>query len=386
MKIKNIKGSAILAEESYVKQEYLTLNLKFFRVTAEELEWLWKFIKQEFYIDIKEEFLLRFGSEEKNVKEKYVEQFLLRKQDINDIWADGIYRDARFGNIRSVSGAEKFLDERCDKNEEHINPASKQERWKSRVDFKDDEEFLQYVRKSMNKESKPVMADCVWPDISWEFCAERYDGIDEFYGKIEWSIAGEVIRYSYNEMAQELWEIFSVICRKLKQIIGNVYLMPFSTSNGAPFCEVFRDGIRERYGELPERLFLLGGIEWLNYVPHVLMTNCRTNLEEFSDLRIIIKECENGCFFVVNKLISEITIEDKKYLRQNYLDRFLMKGRDILDENIGPDSYIKEQGMNLPIFDEELQLYIGTEFDGTTVYGVEYVPIDFPSLLDTENN
>ena len=65
MKINNIIGSATLAEEPYIRQEYLTLNLKFFHITAEELDWLWRFIKKEFYLDIREQFFFRFGSEEK---------------------------------------------------------------------------------------------------------------------------------------------------------------------------------------------------------------------------------------------------------------------------------------------------------------------------------
>lgn len=381
MKINNIIGSATLAEEPYIRQEYLTLNLKFFHITAEELNWLWRFIKKEFYLDMREQFFLRFGSEEKNVRERYLEQFLLSKQDVNDIWVNGIYKDSRFGKIRSVSGAERFFDERFDRYEEHEISESMQDEWKSRADFTDDNDFLRYVRRVLTKENKPVMTNGVWPDISWEFYAEHHEETDEFYGMVEWSMAGELTKYSYDNTAQELWRIFDVISGTIKQVVGNIYLMPFSTSNGSPFCEVFRFGIRDRYGELPEKLFLLGGIEWLNYVPYDLMKDCKPNVEKLNDSHVVIKRCKNGCFFVINKSIAEVTVEDKRHMRRYYLDKFLMKGREVLTDDWGSESGFMIGWKDWPVFEEEIQLYIGTECDGTTVYGVEYVPVDFPFLM-----
>lgn len=66
----------------------------------------------------------------------------------------------------------------------------------------------------------------------------------------------------------------------------------------------------------------------------------------------------NGKFFIIKKPIREVRIEDKKYIRKNYLDPFLMKARAVLDENIGEESVIRSDGEEHPVFDEELQLRV----------------------------
>ena len=70
MKINNIKGSAILSEKTYIKNEYIAMQLKFFHVSDKELDWIWKVVKKEFYDDLREQFFMRFESEDENIKEK----------------------------------------------------------------------------------------------------------------------------------------------------------------------------------------------------------------------------------------------------------------------------------------------------------------------------
>lgn len=254
--------------------------------------------------------------------------------------------------------------------------------WKGRKRFISDEAFLQYVREKMKEESVPIMESCAFPEISWEFRANCHEEVNEFYGYMKWTVAGEMIEYSYNSIARELSDFFLVIAEHLKQSNRECFFMPYSTSSGgSPYSEVFRFGIRDKYDKLPEDLFLLGGIEWLNYVPFDLMRDYVVSDENYCDTRICIRKCVNGYFFIINKSIADVTIEDRKYMRKCYLDKFLMKAQTILAEDLGETEEIKTQGENLPVFDEELQLYVKREDNGTVVYGIEFIPVDFPMLM-----
>ena len=89
MKINNIKGSAILSEKTYIKNEYIAMQLKFFHVSDKELDWIWKVVKKEFYDDLREQFFMRFESEDENIKEKQLDHFLDKKSDENDLSGRG---------------------------------------------------------------------------------------------------------------------------------------------------------------------------------------------------------------------------------------------------------------------------------------------------------
>ena len=44
------------------------------------------------------------------------------------------------------------------------------------------------------------------------------------------------------------------------------------------------------------------------------------------------------------------------------------------------DEQLKEQGQNVPLFDEELQLHV-ENWNGRKMYGIKYVPMVYPSIL-----
>ena len=145
MKINNIIVSAILSEKTYIKNEYIAMQLKFFHVSDKELDWIWKVVKKEFYDDLREQFFMRFESEDENIKEKQLDHFLDKKSDENDLSAEGEYKDSRFGKIRSFSGTEKFFDKRYDTDLEDEDPETIEKPLKGRRKFETDEAFVEYV-------------------------------------------------------------------------------------------------------------------------------------------------------------------------------------------------------------------------------------------------
>ena len=380
MKINNIKGSAILSEKTYIKNEYIAMQLKFFHVSDKELDWIWKVVKKEFYDDLREQFFMRFESEDENIKEKQLDHFLDKKSDENDLSAEGEYKDSRFGKIRSFSGTEKFFDKRYDTDLEDEDPETIEKPLKGRRKFKTDEAFVEYVRDVMKKDSFPMQVKCVYPDIVWGFHAERCDESDDYYGYLSCSVAGELFDFQYDEVAQELQKVFWKISAQIKQVTGNIYLIPDSVSSyGPPYSELFAADLSEKYDVFPDGIFLLGGIEWFNYVPYDLLNKYELNFAENKDNQVILKKSENGYSFIINKSIAEVTVEDRKHMRKNYLDSFLMKAPAVLVYDL-EDEQLKEQGQNVPLFDEELQLHV-ENWNGRKMYGIKYVPMVYPSIL-----
>lgn len=383
MHIKSVERSSIFAEEDYVNEEHIDMQIKFRKLTGTQIQWLWSVIRKEFILDLERDYIFRVCINEKNIKLRDIGQIILPESEENSVWVKGVFRDERYKKINSFSGAEKYADARWDRyavfDEEDKEEKSVTYTFQNRNNFESDEKFLEHICTVMKKEGIPVMSSCVFPDVEWEFQYKNEEG--SYFGTLMWTLAGCALKYKYMEISELLYRFILELGNNLPELMGNVYLISGKYAGiGPAFCEELRGDIYDKYGKWPEDIFLLGSIEWLNYIPYSLLDGISEN-KETEDSKVLVKDGLNGRFYIIKKTISEVGIEDKKYMRKKYLDPFLMKARAILDEDIGEDSVIRSDGEEFAIFNEELQLCVKKDMDGTIIYGVEYVPISYGEII-----
>lgn len=381
MYIKSVKKSSVFAREDFVNAEHIDMQIKFHKLTETQVQWLWNVFIKELILDFESDYIIKICINEKKIKQKNIKQVSLPKLEENSIWVKGVFRDVRYKKINSLSGAEKYADarwdryavieEECEEEEEKTGICT----FKNRDSFESDEKFLEHICSVMNEEGASVMCPCIFPDIEWEF---QYKEEGNCYsGLLKWTLAGCALEYDYTEISGILYEFIQKLEENLSELIGSIYLISGKYSGiGPAFCEEMRGDIYDKYGKWPEEIFLLGSIEWLNYIPYTLLDrDSKGNMA--GDSKVMVTDGMNGKFFIIKKPIHEVRIEDKKYIRKNYLDPFLMKARAVLDENIGEESVIRSDGEEYPVFNEELQLRVKKDADGTVMYGLEYVPVSF---------
>lgn len=371
MKIQNIQGTALFPKEKFISTETLVVETKFRSLSFEDLQWLWFYIRREFIEDIKSDFFLEIEVNEKRVKESIISDYNIVGGEEWYVLYSGEYKDEKFGKIRSFSGADRRATEKAEKGT--VERGLEQFRLKKREKFGSDEEYLEYVRSMVKKEGHPVKSNFVFPDINFIFSYEKTSA-DRYRAHFLWNIKGYLLNYELDELAKELYFIFKRFADRIPETIGNIFCGPCRRVNeGPPFCMELYNGIRDRYDALPSEIFLLGGIEWLNYIPYSIMReNDRNNHMKVRDENVIITESRHGRFYIFAKPIRTMTIADRKDMRRKYLNPYLMKGKDFW--YTGPESDMRMTGEKLPIYDEELQIIERLMPNGKTEYLIEYSP------------
>ena len=366
----NTFESVVFAKEIRLNTERLMMNLKFRNISWKEIQWLWSIVKKEFYTDVKENFFLSFLLGDKYISIKKMDKYELPECEEMSIGYDGILKDLRFGKIRSYSGAIKYIDNipKWDEDYDLIKEVNKY-RIAPREEFKSDLEYLEAYKKMISKEDAVVKSEINLPDINFIFNYRQEEMM--YSGYVCWGINGYILQYDYTEILADLCRIFKKIAGYIQEAIGNIYLAPHRIElEGPPFGMELSNGIRDRYGELPYDLFLLGGCEWLNYVPNCL--SAKHVIRDKGDDRINVQKDVNGYYFVINKPIKDVTIDDKRYIRKEYINPFLMKAEEYISGGA-----FRLFGERLPIFEEELQIENRIRYDGVTECWVKYVPMDF---------
>lgn len=374
-----VNKSAIFAEETLINTEHLKLYMKFQNLSRNELEWLWEKIVSEFLLDSKDEYFWDILCNDKNLKPKYIENLSeFCENNEGDIMVDGIYRDSRYERIRSYSGVLRYFNKRYDELEDiDFEKDDPTYIFWPRRRYATDEKFLEAACKTLERAGKEVKEIIVFPDLDWNFVYYKSETKNTYDARLTWNIAGYVVDYDYENLIEQLQIFLREIDETITESLMLLYTSAALTSRGEPpFAELLYNDLFEAYGKDPVELFLLGSIEWLNYVPYSILKK-EQNL--VSDEETDVKKGKNGVWFQMKKPIRKVTVEDQRHMRKKYLDTYLMKARGALSEEVYRESRLRGCGENYPIYRDEIKVLVTQINDTDVMYGLEYVPLELKS-------
>jgi len=359
----------ILMNNMLTDAQSVELRIKFCSINEEERRYIVQTLVNDFIVHFEDYVLIKIEDDNgKKIKLNKTEQYLLKRKKECSIVGGMIVKKGLDSSLISYAKAEKYFDNMLDLNDEEETDdyPSNRAGLLPRSRFVDDESFLEYNRKCFEKDfSIKTKAAC--NDLSFLFMlSEGKQGI--YNGEFVTSCMGYTVDYRYSEML-EFWK--SLVFRigyNVKNILATISLVKSDLQE--LYVDMIRDGIVEKYNMEPSEICLLDNIGWFNYVPKTILKGMKKTND---DSNVIIQEKKNGISISLTKEINNLNTVDLCYLRKNYLDQYLLKARDVLDEDIDEYSVLKNEGEMYPIYEEELFMKKTYEY-GEILYGIEFIP------------
>ncbi len=363
-----------LMNEKLIDAQCIELRIKFCSIREDEKEYFIHVFINNFLNEYEKYTLLYMqDDDDKIIKLKKVEKYFLKNKRESSVIGGMIVKNGLDSAITSYAKAEKYLDRKlglcldddeddCPKNCAGFLPRSS---------FADDESFIKHTRRCLAKDVSIQKQNC-FEDLDFYISFNKNkEGL--YNGEFTFTCSGYTLNYQYDDMI-ESWKTFVfLVSNHVKNMLANIRLIKSSEVIFGDYIVLIREGVSEKYNDKePWEICLLDNIGWFNYIPNTIISERITNK---GDSNVVVEEITNGVCIWLKKDIRNLVTADILYLRKNFLDRYLLKGRCILDDDVDEYSILKNDGEIYPFYEEEICL-IKTRECGRTLYGIEFVPLE----------
>ena len=363
-----------LMNTDLIDAQCIELHIKFCSVREDEKEYFIHAFINNFLSEYEKHTLLYMqDDDDKIIKLKNVEKYFLKNKRESSVIGGMIVKNGLDPAITSYAKAEKYFDRKLDlcledeeedflKNRAGLLPRSR---------FIDDESFIKHTRRCLAKDVSIQIQNCL-EDLDFHISFNKNKG-GLYNGEFTFTCRGYTVNYQYADMI-ESWKTFIfLVSNHVKNMLANIRLIKSSEVIFGDYIVLIREGVNEKYNDKdPWEICLLDNIGWFNYIPNTIISERIINK---GDSNIVVREETNGVCIWLKKDIKNLATADILYLRKNYLDQYLLKGRCIIDDDVDEYSTLKNDGEIYPFYEEEICLKKTREC-GRTLYGIEFVPLE----------